>query len=125
MLSLFNKMQLKAPGSQQRTGHCMFCDIKITSTGATRFLEHLVKCSSVCAEVKARCKKLAQASQGKRKIKDEVASVTEDEVASKLAKVNEAGDEADGQTPDPKSCNVCVKSHRMLTPDTSLTKEVL
>ena len=92
VLSFFNKMQLKAPGSQQRTGHCMFCDIKITSTGATRFLEHLVKCSSVCAEVKARCKKLAQTSQGKRKIKDEVASVTEDEVAMKLAKVKHEKD---------------------------------
>ena len=28
-------------------------------------------------------------------------------------------------TPDPKSCNVCVKSHRTLTPDKSLTKKVL
>ena len=30
-----------------------------------------------------------------------------------------------GRTPDPKSCNVCVKSHRTLTPDKSLTKKVL
>ena len=44
------------------------------------------------AEVKARCKKLAQTSQGKRKIKDEVASVTEDEVAMKLAKVKHEKD---------------------------------
>ena len=65
----------------------MFCTRQITSTGATRFLLHLTQCSSAFAEVKEPCKKLLQGTNGKRKLKQEAASVADDEVAMKLAKI--------------------------------------
>ena len=92
VLPFFTKMQLKAVGSQQRTGYCMFCSLKITGTGATRFVDHLAKCSFVCAAVQEPCRKLVVHSDGKRKLKDEAANAAEDEVARKLVKMKQEKD---------------------------------
>ena len=87
VLPFFNGLELKVAGSQQRIGSCMFRTRQITSTGATRFLLHLTQCSSAFAEVREPCKKLLQGTNGKRKLKQEAASVADDEVAMKLAKI--------------------------------------
>ncbi|KAL1496771.1 hypothetical protein AB1Y20_014360 [Prymnesium parvum] len=54
----------------QLSGLCMFCNKKVTSTGATRLVDHLIDCVHAVKEIKDLCKQLRQKTATKRQLKD-------------------------------------------------------
>lgn len=75
VLALFKNVQYKKVGGQELVGQCMFCKRSVTSTGATRCLDHLVSCPLVFPEVKEACMKLRTQTAQKRKLKQEEKSL--------------------------------------------------
>ena len=61
----------KQVGGQQLTAKCMFCNVPIASTGATRIVDHFLRCQLCLPEVKAACVALRDTTQVKRKEKEE------------------------------------------------------
>ena len=59
-------------GGQQLVCSCMFCNRSITSTGASRVVEHFADGCVLCAkEVKEACQRLRSNTLSKRKAKEE------------------------------------------------------
>lgn len=72
VLEFFNDVKFKSVGGQQLTAICMYCGFgPIASTGATRLLLHLSKCSACPANVRAQVVEMSCAANKKRKSKQE------------------------------------------------------
>lgn len=75
--------------SQQLTSTCTFCNLHVTSTGATRLVQHLVKCITAPKEVKKAFEELESRKAVKRKIKEQqLESALQEEELKKQKVVN-------------------------------------
>ena len=84
-LRFTNNLEYKS-GAQQLVCHCMFCNARVCSTGATRVLDHLLGCVLCPARVKQPLQALRAETTGKRKAKEEQQMFIEHEAAEELKK---------------------------------------
>ena len=79
VLDFVRNLQYKTVGGQQFQGNCMFCNISIHSTGATRVVCHLVECVLATAQIKKQCAALVASTATKRAGKTEHTMVVAEE----------------------------------------------
>eukprot|EP00327_Prymnesium_parvum_P021228 CAMPEP_0113236624 /NCGR_PEP_ID=MMETSP0008_2-20120614/4192_1 /TAXON_ID=97485 /ORGANISM="Prymnesium parvum" /LENGTH=214 /DNA_ID=CAMNT_0000083637 /DNA_START=363 /DNA_END=1003 /DNA_ORIENTATION=- /assembly_acc=CAM_ASM_000153 len=80
----FTGATYKRVGGEQLTAKCMYCSVLVTSTGATRLLDHLVKCSLCPSEVRERFAALRNITHSKRKEKQESEALMKEEAERQL-----------------------------------------
>ena len=83
-LRFTNNLEYKS--GAQLLCHCMFCNTRVVSTGASRVLDHLLGCVLCPARVKQPLKALRAETTGKRKAKEEQQMLIEHEAAEELKK---------------------------------------
>ena len=70
-LLFVNNLEYKTAGGAQLTCFCMFCNLRITSTGASRVSDHLRACTLCPERVKQPLQLLRAKTDKKRKVKEE------------------------------------------------------
>ena len=83
--AFFVNVLYKKVGGQQLTADCMFCHRAVTSTGASRLVDHMGGCALVPVVLKNSCTAMILSRQAKRKNKAEVAALVVDEADARLA----------------------------------------
>ena len=71
LLFVKNVQFKEGKGPQQLTCSCMFCNMRVVSTGATRVVDHLLACPLCPDRVKGPVRTLREGTQKKRKVKEE------------------------------------------------------
>lgn len=79
VMKFYTDIQYKNVGGQHVTAVCMFCQLKLTSTGSTRLLQHMCSCALCPTRLMESFKLLQQNTVEKRKAKiDHMAVVAEE-----------------------------------------------
>lgn len=78
-LDFLSNLTYKAAGGQQLQGNCIFCSLLVTSTEATRVVDHLVLCQLFRPEIRTMCKALVSNKENKRKAKQEHFALVQEE----------------------------------------------
>ena len=78
-LEFVKNVTYKSVGGQQLTCNCMFCNVSISSTGATRVVDHLLKCQLCPPDIRTPCEAMRDTTAGKRKDKQEAVVVAGEE----------------------------------------------
>ena len=71
VLLLVKELKNKEGKGMQLSGACMFCNASITSTGATRFVDHILDCPLVPARIRQPVRLLRDGTVKRRKLKEE------------------------------------------------------
>ena len=84
-----NGLEYKAGAVQQLTCKCMFCNIHISSTGATRVVDHLTACYLCPVRVKQPLAEVRAGTAKKRKTKKEHMKLVHDQAADNLNEIKQ------------------------------------
>ncbi|KAL3895711.1 MAG: hypothetical protein SGPRY_013447 [Prymnesium sp.] len=84
-LHFFTDVKFKKVSGQQLEAKCMFCKLgPMSSTGATRLVDHLVGCLLCPPSITEAVNKMRTKTQSKRKEREEMTSIVQEESALAL-----------------------------------------